>query len=68
MTLALDIRLERGRFARTVQIESSARVIALTGPSGAGIEMRSEVSLRAARCASGSNGPRILATSGMSLS
>ena len=36
MTLALDIRLERGRFARTVQIESSARVIALTGPSGAG--------------------------------
>ena len=36
MTLALDIRLERGRFARTVQIESSARVVALTGPSGAG--------------------------------
>ena len=36
MTLALDIRLEHGRFARTVQIESSARVVALTGPSGAG--------------------------------
>ena len=36
MTLGIDIRLERGRFARSVRIESSARVVALTGPSGAG--------------------------------
>lgn len=36
MTLGIDIRLERGRFARGVRIESSARVVALTGPSGAG--------------------------------
>ena len=36
MTLGIDIRLERGRFARSVRIESSARVVALAGPSGAG--------------------------------
>ncbi len=36
MTLGIDIHLERGRSARSVRIESSARVVALAGPSGAG--------------------------------
>ncbi len=34
--LSLDIHLRRGRFQRHVRIEDSARVIALTGASGAG--------------------------------
>ncbi|MGY1530331.1 ATP-binding cassette domain-containing protein [Luteimonas sp. A649] len=34
--LSLDIELRRGRFERRVRIEDAARVIALTGPSGAG--------------------------------
>jgi len=36
VTLSLDIQLKRGRFQRHVRIEDPARVIALTGPSGAG--------------------------------
>lgn len=34
--LSLDIELRRGRFERRVSIEEAARVVALTGPSGAG--------------------------------
>ncbi|MBB6600073.1 ATP-binding cassette domain-containing protein [Luteimonas sp. MC1825] len=34
--LSLDVELRRGRFARHVRIEDDARVVALTGPSGAG--------------------------------
>ncbi len=34
--LSLDVQLRRGRFERHVRIEDTARVIALTGPSGAG--------------------------------
>ncbi len=34
--LKIDLQLRRGRFQRQVCIEESARVIALTGPSGAG--------------------------------
>jgi len=34
--LALDVQLQRGRFTRQVRIQSQARVLALTGPSGAG--------------------------------
>lgn len=34
--LSLDIRIRRGRFERRVRIEDAARVVALTGPSGAG--------------------------------
>jgi len=34
--LRLDIELRRGAFARHVQVESDARVVALVGPSGAG--------------------------------
>ena len=36
MTLALDIHLRRGDFAREVHIHDDARVIALSGHSGAG--------------------------------
>lgn len=36
MTLLIDIQLQRGGFSRAVRIESNARVVALTGPSGAG--------------------------------
>lgn len=34
--LSLDIQLRRGRFERHVRIEDAARVVAITGPSGAG--------------------------------
>ena len=34
--LNLDLHLQRGRFRRHVRIEEQARVVALTGPSGAG--------------------------------
>lgn len=34
--LSLDVELRRGRFRRHVRIEDAARVVALTGPSGAG--------------------------------
>ncbi len=34
--LSLDVQLRRGRFERHVRIEDAARVVALTGPSGAG--------------------------------
>ncbi len=34
--LKLDVQLKRGRFERHVRIDDEARVIALTGPSGAG--------------------------------
>ena len=34
--LSLDVELRRGRFERRVAIEESARVVAITGPSGAG--------------------------------
>jgi len=34
--LHIDIDLRRGRFARRVRIEAAQRVVALTGPSGAG--------------------------------
>ena len=34
--LSLDLQLQRGRFQRHVRIEEQARVVALTGPSGAG--------------------------------
>ena len=34
--LSLDVELRRGRFERRVTIEESARVLAITGPSGAG--------------------------------
>ncbi|WP_133000519.1 molybdenum ABC transporter ATP-binding protein [Luteimonas arsenica] len=34
--LSLDVQLRRGRFERQVRIEDAARVVALTGPSGAG--------------------------------
>ena len=34
--LSLDLQLQRGRFRRHVRIEEQARVVALTGPSGAG--------------------------------
>jgi molybdate transport system ATP-binding protein len=34
--LRLDIELRRGSFQRRIQLESDARVTALTGPSGAG--------------------------------
>ena len=34
--LEIDIHLRRGRFERDVRISGEARVLALTGPSGAG--------------------------------
>lgn len=34
--LSLHVQLRRGRFERHVRIEDAARVVALTGPSGAG--------------------------------
>jgi len=34
--LSVDIQLRRGRFERHVRIEDDARILALTGPSGAG--------------------------------
>ena len=34
--LDIDIRLRRGQFERHVRIAEEARVLALTGPSGAG--------------------------------
>ncbi|MCD9028848.1 ATP-binding cassette domain-containing protein [Luteimonas sp. BDR2-5] len=34
--LAIDIDLQRGKFRRHVRIEAAERVVALTGPSGAG--------------------------------
>ncbi|MEN4904222.1 molybdenum ABC transporter ATP-binding protein [Luteimonas sp. TWI1416] len=36
MSLAIDIQLRLGSFARAVRIDADQRVVALTGPSGAG--------------------------------
>ncbi len=36
MSLHVDLQLRRGAFARQVRIDSDARVLALTGPSGVG--------------------------------
>src|SRR5690606_29602186 len=36
LMLEIDIHLRRGRFERDVRISGEARVLALTGPSGAG--------------------------------
>lgn len=36
MSLHVDLQLRRGAFARQVRIDSEARVLALTGPSGVG--------------------------------